>query len=123
MKYEVTLTLRPYMYSMTAAEQYRTVKPRLFEILKPYKECTCIAELTNEHNVHFHMMIELDSHKHKDKFLNEFRNVKMFGRKSCTQVQFEESYRKYITKEIDKTNLLIGCPVVRDFYGCAGVLF
>lgn len=128
MKYELTLTLRPQWYMLTAAEQHKKAKEILLDIFYPNGfmkySVSCIAELTNEHNVHYHCLIELKDLEDKDKLLNKFRrNSKFFGRKSCSQVQYEDSYKSYMIKSIEDTRKIIGDPIVCDSYGVASIRF
>lgn len=124
MKYELTLTLKPCMYSLSALEQFRITKDLLLGVLQPYDEVSAIGELTSEHNVHYHCLIELPTILDKDKLLNRFRSLtKIFGRKTCNQVMFDDSYRIYMKKDIEETKKIIGDPVIRDFYGVARTIF
>lgn len=124
MKYEVTITLKPSLYQHKPRDQYDLTRQALLNILEKYVECTMIAELTMEHNIHYHGMVELKDIKDKDKFLNRFRPYsKMFGRKTCNQVKFEKSYIEYMSKNLPQTECIIGDPVIRDFYGSAKCIF
>jgi hypothetical protein len=77
-----------------------------------------VAELTGEHNVHFHGIIDLKDIEAKDKLLNKFRrHTKIFGRKTCNQVQFEDSYKKYMRKSFSETSLIIKHPILLDILG------
>lgn len=116
MKHELTVTLRPLLYSKTPQQQFDIVKPMMLYVLKPYINTT-IAELTGEHNVHFHSIIEIEGIIMKDQLLDRFRQYnKYLGRKSCSAVQYEESYEKYIQKSyFDTTKILID-PILKDDY-------
>jgi len=76
MKYELTLTLRPMMYNLSAKEQFRISKEHLIDLFMPngfpQYHISCIAELTGEHNIHYHCMIEIGSIEDKDKLMNKF---------------------------------------------------
>lgn len=124
MKYELTLTLKPQLYQHPPQEQYRLAHHYLQDILQLY-EVSLVAELTQDHNIHFHGIIELDSIQSKDKFLNKFRGCrsKFFGRKTCSQLLFEESYIKYMRKDLEKTRVIISDPIVRDSFGVFKILF
>lgn len=128
MKYEFTLTLHPSNYINSAADQHKNSKQILTDIFYPNGfpayQVTCIAELTQDHNVHYHCMIDLKDLEIKDKLMNKFRRYRrVFGRKTCTQVVYEESYKAYLVKDLDKTRRIIGDPVVCDFYGVATMKF
>lgn len=128
MKYELTLTLKPTMYSYKPQDQFNLTRDILFGIFYPnnieHYGVTCIAELTSEHNVHYHCLLELKSLKQKDKLLNAFRkHNKIFGRKTCEQVKYEESYKEYIIKDLKKTREIITDPIVCDYYGLASMKF
>ena len=64
MKYELTVTLKPMMYRLTAREQFEYTKPIMINILNSMfgDNYTCVAELTGENNVHYHCLIELRSY-------------------------------------------------------------
>lgn len=128
MKYEFTLTLKPTMYQWTASEQFNLTNKILYDVFYPNNQrlynATAVAELTGEHNVHYHCIVELDGIEAKEKLLNKFRkHAKIFGRKSLTQVQFEDSYKKYIIKNLDETRKIIKDPVVCDYYGLCTMKF
>jgi len=67
MKYELTLTLRPIYYQYTPQNQFNMANMILFDILSPY-EVSLVAELTNEQNIHFHGLIELEDIRSKCNF-------------------------------------------------------
>jgi len=125
MLYEVTVTLRPMMYRLTAVEQFYQTMGFLTSIHDGYDKVSCIAELTQEHNIHYHILIDLgDSRRDKDKYLNRYRAYhKYFGRKSCAQVRYEDSYKKYMVKDIEETKKIIKDPIVRDYFGLYGIRF
>lgn len=106
------------MYVLRPQEQFDKANALLFDILAPF-ECSMVAELTGELNVHFHGLIELKNIEHKSKLLNKFRGfgMKMWGRKTCDQVVFLDSYKKYMRKSLDETRKLIKDPIVRDTFG------
>lgn len=114
MKHEVTVTLRPMIYSKTAQDQFNMTALYIKSIFLGRKS-SIIAELTQEHNIHYHCLVEIDGMEDKDKFLNRFRQYnKIFGRKSCRAVQFEESYEEYMIKDYHKTAKVISDPFVQD---------
>jgi len=128
MKYEFTLTLKPLMYQYTPQQQYDQTKDILYQIFYPNNQqkyqVTCVAELTQEHNVHYHCIIELEGLLDKDKLINKFRtHSKTFGKKSLTQVKYEDSYKKYIIKNLSETKLVIKDPVLCDHYGLCSMKF
>lgn len=123
MKYEITLTLRPYIYKEVPQHQFKIAVKMLEEIL-PLYQVSLVAELTQENNVHFHGIIELSDLIERNKFLNRFRRFhKLFGKKTVNQVKFEDSYIKYMKKDIENTKLIIPDPIVRDSFGIFGNLF
>lgn len=122
MKHELTVTLRPVLYSKTANQQFEITAPYMKTALFPYK-ATIIAELTQEHNVHYHCLVEIDGIVEKEKLLNRFRQFnKHLGRKTCTAVQFEESYEKYMVKSYWETTKIITDPFVKDDYKLSNLL-
>lgn len=114
MNYELTLTLRPSLYRFTAQEQYDKCYESLRTIFKYYK-VFCIAELTQENNVHYHCIIELKSFKERALLLDKFRKHNhKFGRKTCTQLIDYPKYVEYLFKDIEKTSQLINDYVLQD---------
>lgn len=112
----MTVTLRPMLYGKTPQQQFDIVKPFMLDALKPYKHTT-IAELTGEHNIHFHSVIDIEGIIMKDQLLNRFRQYnKYLGRKTCTAVQYEESYDKYVQKDYAATCRIIIDPILKDDY-------
>lgn len=122
MLYEITVTLRPCLYRFTAAEQFDKTEDKLRLILCLYKS-SCIAELTKEHNIHYHGIIDLKDVSEKDRLCNRFRKYnKEFGRKSIDQIRYENSYRKYIVKEFSTTQKIIGkLPIITNDLKLLGV--
>lgn len=113
-RFELTLTLRPSLYGLTAKQQFDITSPCLKDSLKLWKY-TAIVELTQEHNVHYHCMIELTGLLDKEKMINRLRRYnKYFGRKSCRMVQYEESYKVYMQKDYYETTRIIVDPVIKD---------
>lgn len=113
MKYEFTITLKPQMYRYSAKEQFDKTRQYLNDKFVGY--CvSCVAELTQDHNVHYHAMIELKDMTMKDKFLNQFRGSATWGRKTCTQIVHERKWEEYLKKDITKTREVLGYPIVCD---------
>lgn len=121
MLYEVTVTLRPCLYKFTATEQFDKTQDKIRLILCMHNS-TCVAELTKEHNIHYHGIVDLKDISDKDYLCNRFRKYnKEFGRKSIEQVKYEDSYRKYIVKELSATQKIIGkYPVITNQLGLLG---
>lgn len=115
MKYELTVSLKPMMYKFSAQEQFKMTKELMLEIFKKH-QASVVCELTKEHNVHYHCIIDFKSIIDKDRFLNRFRGYKQFGRKSCDQVRFENSYKEYMAKSIEELRPLLGDTVLTDYY-------
>lgn len=132
MLYELTVTLRPQLYRHTAKEQFNATRHAIEDILRsstrsqlrPKGFFTAIAELTGENNVHYHCLVDLEDLEAKDNLLNRFRGwMKIFGRKTCSQVLYEDSYKNYMQKDLQSSWKVIGCPVIRDDYDCQRKLF
>lgn len=115
--HELTITLKPQMYNLSASEQFRRTASILFQIFSIY-EVSCVAEVTKTHNIHYHCLINIDNIFHKDGLIQKIKRQKEFGRFSFEQVRYEETYIKYMAKDIETTKILICTdPVVVDFYG------
>jgi len=77
-----------------------------------------ICELTGELNVHYHGLVDFKDLRIRGNFLNEFRKLNnFFGKKSVNQVVYEESYRKYMIKDVSKTQQFVIDPIVYDCHG------
>lgn len=119
MLYEITLTLRPKMYSMSAKDQYKYLESVLRDIFKPsikeeYK-VSLIAELTAEDNVHYHGIVELKNFKERARLIDSFRKYhSTIGKKSITQLVHYPLWVEYINKAISNTRQLIKDPIVFD---------
>jgi len=123
MLYELTLTLRPCLYKKTPDLQFHVTVCLLYELLEEY-QYSMIAELTQEHNVHYHGIIELKDSKAKNLLLNKFRPYNMvFGKKSCRPIDFEETWKKYLLKDYEKTKLILKFPIITDRLGVFVSLF
>lgn len=122
MKYEYTQTLRPRLYDLSASEQFKIIKPIMWEILKPYAAVSLIAELTSTNNVHLHGIIELKDIQDRDKFINRIRPYsRQLGKFTLNQVQYEESYIQYMNKDKKYTREILNTdPIIRDGYGIYG---
>lgn len=132
MKYELTLTLRPQLYRMSAKEQFEYTRTLFEDIFRDFPNPkrrimrTIVAELTGEHNIHYHCVVELADLTEKDTLMNRFRkHNKVFGRKTCNQVMYENSYSKYILKHVidgsTRTVIKDYCPIVIDDFGILGL--
>lgn len=115
MLYEFTVTLRPRWYSYPAHYQYANTAPLLKSLCSGY-QCSFVAELTGENNVHYHGLIEIPSSGSRNQLLDRFRKYhNTFGRKSCTQVVNEPKYREYMQKDVSSTMSIIrDSPWVMD---------
>lgn len=118
MLYELTITLKPNLYQLDPRDQFDLSSIILCEILNPFQS-SMIAELTMEHNIHYHGIVQLEDIIDKNILLNRFRrHYKVFGRKSCSQIRYEKSYCDYLVKDKEKTQqILKKCPIVRDQLG------
>lgn len=115
--HELTITLKPALYSLSASEQFKRTSSILFQLFSIY-EVSCVAEVTKTHNVHYHCLINIDNIFHKDGLIQKLKKHKEFGRFSFEQVRYEETYMKYMVKDIVITKVLLERdPVVVDFYG------
>lgn len=117
MKFELTITLKPFMYTYTAKEQFRMTRDKLVDIIGK-RRCTAVAELTRENNIHYHCIVNVEGELDRDSLLNRFRpHSKIFGKKSLEQVRYEDSFEKYVCKDIQRVALIIGhYPVIMDGY-------
>lgn len=123
MEYEFTITLKPTLYRMSAKEQFRLTAPLVKQIIQGYK-ISIIAELTSANNIHYHAMVYLDNHKHRDQLINRVRSHhKTLGKISCSQLVDQPKWIEYLRKNKDVTNTIIeDWPWVRDDYEISGKL-
>lgn len=118
MKFELTVTLRPNLYRLTATEQYDRTYQHIRDVVRPYAS-TIVAELTSEHNIHYHCIIDMPDDplfERQKVVLDKFRKLTpIFGKKSFRPVQYEESYEMYIMKDLKKTLCVTSRdPVILD---------
>lgn len=114
--HELTCTLRPILYAKTPKQQFEITSIYMKQILAPYRY-SGIAELTKEHNVHYHCVVDITDLAEKDKLLNRFRQFNKFlGRKTLEMVRYEESYMSYMIKDYQITSKIIGDPILKDDY-------
>lgn len=111
------------LYKRIPEDQFHYTCMAIYDILDSY-QYSMIAELTQEHNVHYHGIVELEDIKAKNKLLNRFRPYNMiFGKKSCRPIDFEETWKKYLIKDYNKTKLILKYPILADKLGCFVELF
>lgn len=124
MKYELTITLKPQLYQFPPQKQFDLSSQILWHVLLEFVEVSAVAELTSTHNIHYHCVISLEDLRHKDRLLNRFRPYcKVFGRSSCSQIMYEDSYINYMRKDLEKTKQIIKDPIVRDSFGIFKTIF
>lgn len=114
MLFELTLTLKPFMYSLNCKDQFAHTKNLVRGALQGRKY-TGIAELTKANNVHYHIMIEVEGSIDRDNIINRFRSCKQFGKYTFEGVTFIESFKKYIIKALKETGVFFD-PVIHDDY-------
>lgn len=117
MLYEFTVTLKPALYKEKAIDQFRMTRDLMYQMLAPHQS-TCIAELTKAYNIHYHCLVELADLSQRVALVDRLRKIKLFGRFTLSQVQWEQSYKDYIVKHITETTaVIIKDPVVCDYFG------
>lgn len=97
--YELTITLLPKLYKYTSNEQFEKTK-NFINSLRGYK-VTCVAELTQTFNVHYHMIISSEHNTTPGEnildILRQYHN--MFGKKSFSQVMDYNKWTTYLKKK------------------------
>lgn len=121
MLYEVTLTLRPYWNTKSTVFLMATIRSGLATLAREYR-MSAIMELHESGVPHVHALVKLENMKIKLTFCERIRTLKagaqaLFGRFSCSQVMYEQSYRQYMIKDLRQTFYLTGSePVITDFH-------
>lgn len=115
---ELTITLKPYMYSKTLDEQISATKKRLISVLHGFNK-SIVIELTKDYNIHYHCLLteKKVSSNPRLRIADKLRGEKWAGRRTIQGVQYYESYIKYMNKEIQETNKCItqSAIIIDDF--------
>lgn len=120
---EVTITLKPFMYVHSSEKQYELTAPVLQKLLLNRYQASCVAELTKQFNIHYHMAIELADAAARKRFCDDLRKIKWVGRTSIEMVRNDILYFTYMNKDIAETRSLIGKdPIIADSFGKIGVM-
>jgi len=120
MLYEVTITLKPYLYHLDQDGQYKKTANDVRDMFSPQRyRVSAICELTKDFNIHYHLLVsEVEKSKNPPLGIsNILRKYKWMGRRSVDQVCYVQSYVEYLKKDLKKTGDIIkGCPRIRDDY-------
>lgn len=115
-KYFVTITLKPYMYSKTAGEQYDQTEGDLRKLCE-YYDCggKVVAELTKGFNIHYHGLIDFNTHLKYPQmaFIDNLRRLKWVGRSQIEPALHENDVSKYLSKDLKKTkDMILRDPII-----------
>jgi len=121
---EVTLTLKPNLYKYDVNKQLELTKPLVKAIFKPYRY-SCVCELTKlDFNIHYHCLVETKTKQPLFEITNRIRKYNLFGRRTVQQVQYLESYKKYLNKDLQTTIQYInGSAIIHDDLNILGIKF
>lgn len=121
MRYEVTVTLKPTCYRLSASEQFRITSDQILQAFRGYK-VSIVAELTAANNVHYHGMVEITNFIHRDALFNRLRQFhKTLGKSTCTQLVNEPVWIEYLRKSVSVTDKIINrWPWVKDDFQISG---
>lgn len=115
----LTLTLKPKWYMLTPQKQIeRILKDTTFSLFKG----TVVCELTKKMNVHLHCYMKFTGKNVEEQILcfsNLLRDSKTFGfydLKELLEQSDVDNWVKYMFKDIDKTQRLIGWTHLKDTY-------
>lgn len=119
---ELTVTLKPYMYSKCLDDQVKLTKDRLLSVLHGFNK-SIVIELTSQYNIHYHCLLT-EKKPSQEPFLritDRLRSERWAGRRTIQGVQYYESYIKYMNKEISRTNKIIkSSSIVKDDFNILG---
>lgn len=118
-KYAFTITLQPKMFKFDTQQQYDETKNIIVHKIKCLSSTfDIIAELTKNHNIHYHGIITFPLHKYKNninKWYNHMRNDTVIGYTNIKQITEEEVWKEYISKDIHQTKEVIDRrPIIRN---------
>lgn len=117
--YHITLTLKPSMYRMDAEEQFRKTKDIVRNLMRGFTY-TCVTELTNQYNIHYHMICKAPLAIAKcipKLFADRKRKIKELGFHKMDSVDNYDVYTAYMLKDVKKTQEILGhYPVINDDY-------
>jgi len=116
--YFFTITLRPVMYKKDIDEQYDISVNQLLTELKILSDkITLVVELTKQMNVHMHGLIYSDKFTFRRKFINAFRQSKIFGFVQLNPLYDKDKTRDYLIKDLSNSKILINRqPIIIDNY-------
>lgn len=118
--YSFTITLKPNLYKDTAEVQYdKTYYLLIKHIITNFgNNFNLVAEITKSYNIHMHGTIIftlIDSKKFVNvckKFVDSFRNHKMFGYVCIKQITDSNGWRDYVIKSLEEFKSTLGRPPV-----------
>lgn len=110
-KYAFTLTLRPILFKKEPEHQYDLTVEYIADKLNNYYNVTCIAEITKACNVHWHGVVQFlhnPATSVSKNFHSLFRNDPFIGFICLKQIDDDQKWFDYITKELASTKLALG---------------
>lgn len=118
-RYAFTVTLKPNLYRFTPTEQYDMTYYRIHTILwSVANEYTCVAELTQNGNIHYHGIIDfiiIPNKSNMIRFKNSFRKETLFGFNNIKQIDNDLKWIEYISKDLKTTKEEIDRPpIIKD---------
>lgn len=121
-RFAVTVTLNPKIYRFDATHQFDVTFHKLDQLLDATKIKVCIAELTKNANIHYHLIYEdVISEMKLNKLLKDkVRDKKCdYGFCHVKQIDDEPGWIAYLLKNIRETTELINRPcIIYDTIGC-----
>lgn len=118
-RFAITVTLRPALYRYTSVEQYDMTSDELVKhLLSECIKVSLIAEHTKNFNIHYHGIVTM---RHiingscQKRLVDSFRKSKHFGFVCIKQIEDEEGWIDYMSKELLETSSLLGrMPILID---------
>lgn len=116
-EFAITITLLPKMYKKPLEEQYDESISEIEKLsLDESFTISLIAEITKQHNVHYHGKIQTNTKGRDRSFLshiyNIFRNRTTTGFISVKEINDDIAWESYCVKNIEETHKHMDRPVV-----------
>jgi hypothetical protein len=94
--YFVTITLDPKLYKYTSLTQFEMTACEVHNIIDHASlDYGCVAELTDDANVHYHAWIDFRSYSHRIQFINRIKKCRILGFIKINKEPIENVVRVY----------------------------
>lgn len=108
----ITITLSPKLYKYQAITQYEMVHNELIQKLRLFEKFASSVELTNNGNIHYHVIAKARNKLNKITFYNNIKKLRKIGRTHTTSasVTTTEQLKRsalYLVKDMQVTSKVL----------------